>query len=292
MSRVGAALGRLSRFHLRGKRRRAGSASNKDAPETRQMVSDRLAEELSQMLREGEIGPALARRIAGELFEPSLPGEAPLLGDKAWRDYQAGRAADRSPASGRSRMRWSEGSLNANGARCSKIGASSRQLRLLRPAEQFIELGARLGGQRQDGLAAILAGLGTLDQALLDEEADPPLRRRQLDRCELRQPGHVRDRFMTFGDVERQQQCERDFCREAFFENLHSALAEGEFNVRALPDLLRVGPALLFFGVIGTGRRQHRQQPACSSNIFLGDEEPTNIGGPRQRWAPCSLLAP
>jgi hypothetical protein len=103
MSRVGAALGRLSRFHLRGKRRRAGSGSgsNKDAPETRQMVSDRLAEELSQMLREGEISPAFARRIARELFESSPPGEAPLLGDKAWRDFQAGRAADRSATSGR-----------------------------------------------------------------------------------------------------------------------------------------------------------------------------------------------
>ena len=100
MNRLAAALGRLSRSRLRGKRR-AGSGLNKDAPETRQMVSDRLAEELSQMLREGEISPALARRIAGELFEPSIPGEAPLLGDKAWRDYQAGRAADRSATSGR-----------------------------------------------------------------------------------------------------------------------------------------------------------------------------------------------
>lgn len=98
MSRVGAALSRLCRFALRQKRLPT-PRSNEHTLETRTEASGRLGEELSELVREGEISPALARRIADELFEPSLPGDAPLLRDKAWRDCQAGRDAARELAS-------------------------------------------------------------------------------------------------------------------------------------------------------------------------------------------------
>ena len=102
MSRVGAALGRLSRFYLR-----SGSGGVRDRPRTRMLRKPGRwsrtgsPKNYRRCFGRGKSARRLPGALPRDLFEPSLPGEAPLLGDKAWRDYQAGRAADRSPTSGR-----------------------------------------------------------------------------------------------------------------------------------------------------------------------------------------------
>lgn len=69
------------------------AAQDERAVETREELSERWMDELLELIEQGDISPAIARRIRDDQFEPTADGSPPLLRASVWQAYLAERAA-------------------------------------------------------------------------------------------------------------------------------------------------------------------------------------------------------